>query len=97
MQKSYYVYILSSKSGTMYTGVTNDIERRMMEHKSGANDGFTRRYKIDSLVHYEEFEFVEDAIAREKEIKGWLREKKRVLIKANNPEWEDLAEGWYKG
>ncbi len=73
MHKSYYMYILSSKSGTMYTGVTNDIERRMMEHKSGANDGFTRKYKIDRLVHFEEFEFVEDAITREKEIKGRLR------------------------
>ena len=89
--KTYYVYIMASISRTLYVGVTSDLERRVQEHKSGLIQGFTKRYKIKKLVHYESFSNVRDAIAREKEIKGWLRAKKVALIEAENPTWRDLA------
>jgi putative endonuclease len=83
--KSYYVYIMSSPSRTLYTGVTNDLERRVNEHKSGAIAGFTKRYKIDSLVYFQETNDVSAAIAAEKQIKGLLRPKKIALIEEENP------------
>jgi putative endonuclease len=92
--KSYYVYILASKSRTLYTGVTNNLERRMVEHKRKLQRGFTARYNINRLVHFEVFDDVIDAIAREKQIKGWGRMKKIVLIEATNRDWKDLSEGW---
>jgi putative endonuclease len=92
--RSYYVYILANRSKTLYTGVTNDLTRRVVEHKSGAVPGFTAKYRIDRLVHFEETSRIEDAIAREKQIKGWVRAKKLALIEQSNPEWEDLGEGW---
>ena len=79
----------------MYTGVTNSLERRVWEHKSGKLSGFTKRYKVDRLVYYEEFDYINDAILREKQIKGLLRKKKRAMIKEFNPEWKDLAEDWF--
>jgi putative endonuclease len=79
----------------MYTGVTNDIERRVQEHKLGKIPGFTQKYKVNRLVYYEEFSSIYEAIAREKAIKGLLREKKRSLIKADNPTWADLSEDWF--
>jgi putative endonuclease len=94
-KRGYFVYILSSNSGTLYTGVTNDIQRRMHEHRFGAGSTFTQKYKTYRLVYYEEFKYVNDAIAREKQIKGWLREKKRALIKEFNPTWTDLASDWF--
>ena len=92
----YFVYLLASRSKTLYVGVTNHLERRIHEHKTKALPGFTSKYNIDRLVHFEGCERVEDAIAREKQIKGWLRAKKVALIEAANPEWEDLAEGWFQ-
>jgi putative endonuclease len=89
--KSYYVYIMSSPSRTLYTGVTNDLERRVNEHKSGAVAGFTKRYKIDRLVYFQETNDVSAAIAAEKQIKGLLRPKKIALIEEENPTWRDLS------
>ncbi len=93
--KSYYVYIMTNKSRTLYTGVTNNLERRVGEHKSKAIPGFTSKYKITQLVYYEEGSDINVAIAREKQIKGWLRAKKIALIESINPEWRDLSDDWY--
>ncbi len=89
--KSYYVYIMSSPSRTLYTGVTNDLERRVNEHKNGAVPGFTKRYKIDQLVYFQETNDIGAAIAAEKQIKGLLRPKKIALIEQENPSWRDLS------
>ncbi|MDD3490964.1 MAG: GIY-YIG nuclease family protein [Bacteroidia bacterium] len=87
----FYVYILSNIRNTvLYTGVTNDIKRRIYEHKIGMNDGFTKKYHINKLVYFEVFEYIDLAIAREKQIKGYSREKKVKLIEAKNPEWNEL-------
>ena len=91
----YYVYVLTNNKGTLYTGVTNNLERRMYEHKHGLVDGFTRRYRVARLLYYEGTDDVRSAIGREKEIKGWRREKKLALIESANPSWVDLSEGWY--
>jgi putative endonuclease len=87
---------LINKSKTLYTGITNNLERRVYEHKQKLVPGFTARYNIIKLVHYEETTDVLAAIAREKEIKGWLRSKKIKLIELSNPDWHDLATDWYK-
>lgn len=92
MTRTYCVYILASRSRNLYTGVTENLERRMVEHRQGLIPGFTTRYRIFRLVHFEFFSDIRAAIAREKEIKGWRREKKVWLIKQSNPTWEDLAE-----
>jgi len=76
-------------------GVTNSLEARLYQHKHKATPGFTSRYDIDRLVYCEEYQYVNDAIAREKESKGWLRAKKIVLIEAQNPAWRDLSEDWF--
>src|SRR3990172_5209006 len=89
--KQYYVYIMANRSKTLYVGVTNDLERRVYEHKHMLKEGFTRRYLIDRLVYYEVTDDVVSAIAREKQIKGWSRSKKFALIDAGNPKWRDLA------
>jgi putative endonuclease len=89
------VYILNSLTGTLYVGVTNDLERRVLEHKRKRGSGFTKRYRVNRLAYYEETDDIYAAIAREKEIKGWLRKKKIALIRSVNPTWEDLSEGWY--
>ncbi len=88
----YYVYILSSIHKTLYTGVTNDLLRRLYEHKNGLVPGFTRKYKVDRLVYFEAAEDIRAAIAREKQIKGWVRSKKEALIDSTNPAWNDLGE-----
>lgn len=93
--KTYYVYIMTNKSGTLYIGVTNDLMRRAFEHKNHMIEGFTKKYKITKLVYYEETEDVNEAIARERQMKGWLRKKKIGLIESANPEWNDLSEGWF--
>ena len=90
----YYVYIMTNEARTLYVGVTNDLERRVYEHKFGVQRGFTSRYKLTRLAFAESTSDVESAIAREKQIKGWLRSKKVALIEAVNPEWRDLAENW---
>ena len=86
----YYVYILSNKSRTLYVGVTNKLQFRVEQHRNGEFEGFTKRYNVHRLVYFERFQYVQNAIAREKEIKGWLREKKIALIVVENPTWEDL-------
>ena len=91
----YYVYIMTNKSGTLYTGVTNNIQRRMFEHKNKLVEGFSRKYNITQLVYYEVTTDISAAIAREKQIKGWLRAKKIALIKSTNPNWRDLSEEWF--
>ena len=93
---TYYIYILSNSTGTLYTGVTNDLEQRLHSHREGTGSKFTTRYRIGRLVHFEETPNVAAAIAREKEIKGWRRSKKLALIRANNPSWRDLSEDWYE-
>jgi len=94
--KQYFVYIMTNKSKTPYTGVTNNLMRRVAEHKQQLLPGFTSKYKISKLVYYETFSDVRDAIAAEKQIKGWLRQKKISLIESINPEWKDLSVGWYE-
>ncbi len=92
----FWVYIMASKSRPIYTGVTNDIECRVQEHKEGRIEGFTRRYRVNRLVYRERFRYIDNAIAREKEIKGWDREKRIALIENTNPTWEDLSLDWGK-
>lgn len=90
--KSYYVYILTNITNkVLYAGITNNIERRIYEHKHKLIEGFTKKYNLKKLVYLEEFNDVNDAIAAEKRIKGWLRIKKIKLIELNNPEWKDLS------
>lgn len=92
----YYVYILSNKvNGTLYIGITNDLHRRVYEHKSKVLKGFTRKYNIDKLMYYEEFNNVKQAILREKRLKKWNREWKIELIEENNKDWLDLAQDFY--
>ena len=91
----YYVYIMTNRSKTLYTGVTGYLERRVFEHKQGIKGEFAARYKIDRLVYFERFGNIRVAIAREKQIKGLLRMKKIALIVSMNPEWKDLSEEWY--
>lgn len=91
----YYVYIATNKSRTLYVGVTNNLERRMYEHRQKANPGFTSRYNINKLVYFEVTSDVHSAISREKQIKGWLRSKKIVLIESVNPDWKDLSAGLF--
>jgi len=88
----YHVYILSSASGVLYTGVTNHLERRVTEHKRELCAGFTERYKVTRLVYFEGFGDVRNAITREKQIKRWRREKKLALIRGINPKFRDLSE-----
>ncbi len=87
----FYVYLLASRSRVLYTGITNNLERRLREHRLGEREGFTKRYRVHRLVCFECYRDVRAAIAREKQIKGWRREKKVALIEAENPTWEDLA------
>ncbi len=87
----YYVYILTNKSNTLYTGVTNNLERRLLEHKLKLVPGFTKLYNLNKLIYYQEFSRIEDAITAEKRIKGWTRKKKIDLIKTINPKFEDLS------
>ncbi|PJC01302.1 MAG: excinuclease ABC subunit C [Candidatus Komeilibacteria bacterium CG_4_9_14_0_8_um_filter_36_9] len=87
----FYVYIMASNTGTLYVGVTRDLTRRVEEHKSGVVEGFTKKYSCNRLVYYEHFDYIDDAIEREKEIKKWRREKKQGLIKEVNPHWNDLS------
>ncbi|MFQ6002542.1 MAG: GIY-YIG nuclease family protein [Candidatus Zixiibacteriota bacterium] len=92
--RQYYVYIMTNRSRTLYTGVTNNLYRRVYEHKNKLIDGFAKKYNITKLVWYEVTSEITSAIAREKQIKGWLRKKKIALIESMNPEWKDLAEEW---
>jgi putative endonuclease len=90
----YFVYIVCSRSGTLYIGMTNSIYRRALEHKRGEVEGFASKYHCDSVVYYESFDDVHKALGREKQLKGWTRAKKIALIESRNPRWQDLAETW---
>src|SRR5688500_9400841 len=93
--RQFAVYILSSRSRTLYTGVTGDLVRRVYAHKHRLIAGFTCRYHIDQLVYFELTENARAAIGREKQIKGWSRSKKIRMIESQNPKWQDLARDWY--
>ena len=93
---SYSVYILANKTNsTVYIGVTGDLMRRVQEHRNDLIEGFTKRYHVHKLVYYETFQDVQEAIAREKQLKGWRRARKNALIESVNPSWTDLAGDWY--
>jgi putative endonuclease len=93
-ERNYYVYLLTNwNNSVMYVGMTNNLERRVYEHKYGLVQGFTKKYHVHRLVYFEETGDVKAALAREKEIKKWRREKKNGLVLSNNPEWQDLSEG----
>lgn len=95
--RQYYVYILTNfKNTTLYIGVTNDLVRRVYEHKQKKIKGFSARYNLKKLVYYEETSSVYEAIRREKQLKNWHRQWKINLINESNPEWKDLSEGWYQ-
>ena len=90
----FWVYILSSRSGTLYVGITGFFDKRIHQHKYDSIEGFTEKYQIHRLVYYESYQDVQVAIAREKQVKRWRREKKIALIEKFNPRWQDLAENW---
>ena len=91
----YYVYILTNwNNRVMYIGITNDLTRRLYEHKAEVVSGFTKRYHVHKLVYFESTSDVKAAIEREKQLKGWTREKKNNLVMKNNPDWADLSENW---
>jgi putative endonuclease len=94
--RQYYVYIMTNRSGTLYIGLTNNIIRRVHQHKNKLIKGFTTKYNIDTLVYYETFSDIASAIDREKTIKGWLRRKKIELIETANHTWTDLSHDWYE-
>jgi len=94
-EKAYYIYFMSNRSRTLYAGVTGNIRKRVYEHKTGAVEGFTSRYRLDRLVYWEKFQYVRNAIAREKQIKRWKRVKKVQLVVSMNPTWKDLAADWF--
>jgi len=96
MDKSYFVYIMSNESRMLYVGVTNDVAKRAFQHKSKQIQGFTQKYNLYKLVYFEAFADVGAAIARKKQVKGWLRSKKVALVNSRNPQWKDLAETSYK-
>ncbi len=95
-EQSYCVYIMTNKGNTtLYTGVTGGLEVRVLQHKKKEIEGFTKRYNLTKLVYYEEFEYIDDAIYREKQIKAGSRKKKIDLVNSINPDWKDLSDGWY--
>jgi putative endonuclease len=95
MEKNYHVYLLSSRSHVLYTGVTNNLMSRIGQHRERRVSSFTAKYRVHRLVHFETFNEVHSAIAREKQIKSWTREKRAELIQASNPSWIDLAGDWF--
>ncbi len=91
----YFVYLMTNYTNTVvYTGVTNNLERRFFEHKSKLQKGFTQRYNIKKLIYFETTSNIKSAIEREKQIKGWTRQKKNQLVNTTSPEWKDLSEDW---
>jgi putative endonuclease len=97
LEKWYYVYIMTNRSKTLYTGITGKLRERIFQHKTSVFEGFSSKYKTDRLVYYERYTNVRRAIAREKQIKGWRRIKKIQLTISINPTWIDLAADWYPG
>ena len=96
VEKTYYVYIMSSQRRVLYIGITSRIEWRVLQHKSQTFGGFTAKYKVTNLVYFERYGSVGKAIRREKELKDWRREKKIALIESSNPKWRDRSYGWYQ-
>jgi putative endonuclease len=96
VQKTYYVYIMASQRLVLYVGITCDIGRRVLQHKTHAFGGFTAKYNVTSLAYVERYSSVIQAIRREKELKQWRREKKIALVESSNPKWRDLSYGWYQ-
>jgi putative endonuclease len=94
-RRTYYVYIMGSISGTLYVGMTNNLRKRVFQHKFHRLEGFTDRYDVERLLYWESFDDVHRAIGREKQLKGWRRSKKIALIETVNPHWLDLARDWY--
>ena len=94
--KAMYVYVLASVTRRLYIGVTNDLERRMWQHRSGAIPGFTKQYSITRLVYFEPFDDPMAAITREKQLKSWARVKKLALVESMNPVWTDYAKDWFE-
>ena len=94
-ERAYYTYIAASRSLTLYVGITGDLRRRMFQHKWREHDGFSAQYNCDRLVWFEIHQYVQKAIAREKQLKGWRRSKKIWLIEKMNPAWVDLSRDWY--
>jgi putative endonuclease len=90
----FWVYILTSRTGTLYVGITGYLGTRILHHKIDSIEGFTQKYQVHRLVYYESYQYVQTAIRREKQLKGWRREKKIALIEKMNPRWQDLAENW---
>lgn len=95
VEKWFYVYILMNRSKGFYIGVTNNLRKRVFQHKTGILEGFTSKYKLSRLVYWETFKDVKSAIAREKQLKRWTRVKKMQLIVRMNPTWSDLAADWF--
>ena len=93
---TYYIYIMTNHSGTFYVGVTSDLLQRVYQHKKGMVEGFTKKYRVNRLVYFEEIPSKSSALEREKQIKRWRREKKVKLIEMMNPEWNDLSETWFE-
>jgi putative endonuclease len=94
--REYYVYIMTNGARTLYIGVTNDLMRRVYEHKQKLTDGFAKKYNITMLIYYETTDDVRSAIAREKQLEGWRRSRKMDLISSFNPQWKDLSLEWYE-
>ena len=95
MNKAYYVYLITNwNNKVLYIGVTNNLERRLYEHKNKLLTGFTEKYNVNKLVYFEQTNDIESAITREKEIKKWRREKKNILVESTNKKWEDLSKKW---
>jgi putative endonuclease len=92
--QDYYVYILASRSRTLYVGVTRDLQKRLFEHRDRSRTGFTTRYNVSRLVHFEVTSDIKSAITREKQIKSWSRRRKLELVSATNPAWLDLSDEW---
>jgi len=95
MQRRYYVYIVASAARVLYIGMTNNLERRIWQHKNKEIEGFTAKFHYCRLVYYESFNDVRNAIDREKQLKRWRREKKVILIETTNRNWHDLSDGWF--
>jgi putative endonuclease len=91
----YFTYMMASRSRTLYVGVTGDLQKRVFEHKWKEHEGFTARYNCDRLIWFEGHQYIQKAITREKELKGWSRAKKISLVESGNPTWADLSRDWY--
>ena len=92
----YFIYILTNQSKTLYVGMTDDLKRRLHEHRKKVFDGFTAKYNVTQLVYYETNPYLSETIAREKQLKGWSRAKKVALVEKMNPNWDDLSNRWQK-